>query len=185
MKDKTLKVATNAPVIETYDNRAYENPTTLDWTIDNLISNEDSVLDIMQEKMKTNGLVVDKIDEGPGTIHGTGDVWAAAFIPGIAFADHDLDKGNYACCTIVNTINKGFRYAAVDKNGNTIDLGPVIAPCIIGNVNRPEGIYIPVSSREAMTEGINYAINMVYAYDDMRNSKRIDSSNKDKNNVSW
>ena len=60
---------------------------------------------------------------------------------------------NMADVQIINTENAGFRYVT-GKNENMVDAGPVQNVCVVGNRERPEGIYIPTSNLKAVADGI-------------------------------
>lgn len=55
---------------------------------------------------------------------------------------------------IINTEDYGLRYVCPTKEGRMLDLGPVEHTCIIGNNNRPEGVYVPLCNTKAMADGI-------------------------------
>ena len=116
--------------------------------------NEDVGFDRMNPIIKENGLEVTKdgniISSSP---YGFAGAWPAAFIPALITGNPDFDR-NFAASHIVSTENGGFRYASVDENGNTIDLGHVDNVCIVGSVSSPEGVYIPVNSYQAVEDGI-------------------------------
>lgn len=54
---------------------------------------------------------------------------------------------------VVNTENGNFRHISIDDNGNMIDLGHVNHACIFGNVERPDGLYIPLN-QYAINDGV-------------------------------
>ena len=69
----------------------------------------------------------------------------------------DADHLNFKCAPaiIVNTENAGFRYVRKDPNGNVLyDIGPVTDACIVGNIDRPEGLYVPFGNARAMADAI-------------------------------
>ncbi len=133
--------------------------------VEGLIDYEESVLNKISPKLKDNGFVVYS-DNGHGfKINPYNDCWAGAFIPGVACADSDMK--DFAACAIVNTLDNGFVYASVDDNDNIEALGPVVTPCIIGNISKPYGIYIPMNNREAIINGVNMAMDFLNTVDNM------------------
>lgn len=55
---------------------------------------------------------------------------------------------------IINTEDAGLRYVHCSKYGTTIDIGPVEHVCVVGNDERPEGIYVPICNTKAMADSI-------------------------------
>ena len=119
--------------------------------MDDLITIERQTLDTINPKVKNNGLVA----TDDGLIEPFEEPWPAAFIPGMAFVG-EFNMGGYAGCSLVNTLNKGLRYATVDSEGNTIDCGPVVTATVVGNVRKPHGLYIPFNNRNAIVDGVNF-----------------------------
>lgn len=68
--------------------------------------------------------------------------------------DKDCKTCMVAPTNIVNTEDCGLRYVQVSETGHVLDLGPVEHTCVIGNINRPEGIYVPTCNTKAMADGI-------------------------------
>ena len=64
------------------------------------------------------------------------------------------DRMDYAFANIINTENAGLRYVHFTESGNKLDMGPVDHPCFIGNEQRAEGLYIPLSNTKAIADGI-------------------------------
>lgn len=66
----------------------------------------------------------------------------------------DSDRMITSCTHVVNTEDYGLRYVCHTKDGKMLDLGPVEHACIIGNNDRPEGVYVPMCNTKAMADGI-------------------------------
>lgn len=62
---------------------------------------------------------------------------------------------------IINTEDAGFRYVNPNQNGSYTDIGPVDHACIVGNVNRAEGLYVPLNNLKAMADGKAMLTNMI------------------------
>lgn len=59
-----------------------------------------------------------------------------------------------APATIINTEDAGLRYVQCSKDGSMMDMGPVESVCLVGNHNRPEGIYVPIYNTKAVADSI-------------------------------
>lgn len=59
-----------------------------------------------------------------------------------------------APATIVNTEDAGLRYVQCSKDGSMMDIGPVESACLIGNHDRPEGIYVPIYNTKAVADSV-------------------------------
>ena len=129
--------------------------------MNDLIAIEQHTLETMNPKIRDNGL----ISTDDGLIEPFEEPWPAAFIPAVAFVG-EFDEGGYAGCNLVNTLNKGIRYASVDSEGNTIDCGPVVTPAVVGNVRKPHGLYIPFNNRNSIIDGINFCHQFLDYVDD-------------------
>lgn len=61
---------------------------------------------------------------------------------------------------VINTENGGFRYVDIDPEDEYYnamhDFGHVEHACIFGNVDNPDGVYVPLNSRDAMIDGIRF-----------------------------
>lgn len=91
-------------------------------------------------KCANNGFVTDP----DGLISSFNDEWAGAIIPAVTY---DV-SGPGVGCHIINTVDAGFRYiTAGDDNKSLMDLGPVVAPCIIGNNKEPLAVLIPLNEQ--------------------------------------
>lgn len=53
---------------------------------------------------------------------------------------------------IINTEDAGFRHIHINNDGSVMDIGPVESACIFGNIDRPEGIYVPLCNTRAMVD---------------------------------
>lgn len=65
------------------------------------------------------------------------------------------DKIQIAPTHIVNTEDYGLRYAQYTERGEVLDLGPVEHACILGNIDRPEGVFVPTCNTKAMADGMH------------------------------
>ena len=72
-------------------------------------------------------------------------------------------NNNVICANthIINTEDAGLRYVHYNSAGEVVDVGPVEHVCIIGNTNRPEGIYIPMCNTKAMADGSMFLEEMI------------------------
>lgn len=127
-----------------------------------LMEHEEAVLGKMSPKIRDNGFLSVNNNGNGHIIEPIEDCWAAAFIPGVALASSEMD-GDYAACAIVNTLNEGFVYATVNEKNEMEAIGPVVTPCIIGNSQKPHGIYIPMNNRTALETGIGVALDYLNA----------------------
>lgn len=176
MKKKNVEIKVcKGPISQSFDAEAAveKKPLNLQhdgichrMVVDMLMDEEEAVLNRMSPKIRDNGFIVVN-DNGHGhVIEPVEDCWAAAFIPGVALSSADME-GDYAACTIVNTLNEGFVYASVHKDGKMEALGPVVTPCIIGNSAKPTGLYIPMNNREAIVTGVDVALDFLNAIEDV------------------
>lgn len=130
----------------------YFSPTRPVWIED------ESVLDILE----TSFNVTEYSPKMGHFVTGNGGIINArsGSAPGVISAmalDYDAnnDKMRAAPAYIVNTENFGLCYTGITKDGVMVDLGPVINTCIVGNVVKPEGIYIPLGNTKAMADGLH------------------------------
>lgn len=104
------------------------------------------------------------IDDGgyiyqPGTGNeGNGGVIAAMAVASEQDGSNDLIVER---THIVNTEDGGLRHVYITKNGSVMDIGPVENTCLIGNIARPEGIYVPLCNTRAMADGAVILENMI------------------------
>lgn len=140
--------------------------------MDDLIAIERQTLETINPKVRNNGLVATE----DGLIEPFEEPWPAAFIPGMAFVG-EFNNGGYAGCSLVNTLNKGLRYATVDSEGNTIDCGPVVTATVVGNVRKPHGLYIPFNNRNAIIDGINFCHQYLDYVDGAAIDHRVNDNN--------
>lgn len=91
--------------------------------------------DEYMDTLTENGFVV--LDNG--SIDACGNAELGTIIPGVAYAQ----SGNYRVC-VMNTINMGFRFVSVASDGHIVDMGPVRVPVIVGTMNCPYGVYVPL-----------------------------------------
>lgn len=90
-------------------------------------------------KCVNNGFITDS-----GLISPFNDEWAGAIMPAVTY---DV-SGPGVGCHIINTVDAGFRYiTAGDDNKSLMDLGPVVAPCIVGNNKEPLAVLIPLNDK--------------------------------------
>ena len=66
----------------------------------------------------------------------------------------DSDRMTTSGTHIINTEDYGMRYVLPSKDGKMLDLGPVEHACVVGNNDRPEGIYVPMCNTKAIADGI-------------------------------
>ena len=144
--------------------------------VKSLLPYEENVINVMNPKLRDSGLI-----SKDGLISAFEDGWTSGFMSAIAMGDPDIDEGNFAGCTIANTFNRGFRYVGVDDSNNTVDLGPVITACIVGNVRRPQGVYIPMNNPQAIRNGVSFALGMLETLEDNA-AKRIQ---EDSDSIKW
>lgn len=89
----------------------------------------------------------------------TGDDACGGIISAEAIGSYQDEAGNdkvrVGPTHIVNTEDYGLRYVQYTERGEVLDLGPVEHTCILGNIDRPEGIYIPTCNTKAMADGIH------------------------------
>lgn len=129
--------------------------------LDSIESCEEKWFSKIVPVLKDSGLVLDNNDNE--IKHTCENSWAAGIIPCLA----TRPNGDFVAGGISNTINEGFRHVSCNENGDIIDLGPVITPCIIGNVSSAQGIFIPFN---------NYSIGIGSAMlDDIMNEKNSDN----------
>lgn len=93
----------------------------------------------------------------------TGDEACGGLIAGMAVvSDKETSSELITGRThIMNTEDCGLRHVHMTKNGMAMDLGPVETTCFIGNINRPEGIYVPMCNTRAMADGITILTNLL------------------------
>lgn len=100
--------------------------------------------------------------EGGGRVRSSDTSLAAGVISAIAVNyDTENEKVNTAPAHIVNTENGGFRYVHCTQDGKMYDIGPVINTCFVGNLERPEGIYIPLANTKAIADGLDMIQNVM------------------------
>ena len=179
MKKKKAEIkVVKGPISQSFDADAAREQKPLHLThdgichrkvVDLLMDHEEGVLGKMSPKIRDNGFIAVN-DNGNGHyLEPVNDCWAAAFIPGVALSSPEME-GDYAACTIVNTLNEGFVYASVNEKGDMEAIGPVVTPCIIGNSAKPTGIYIPMNNREAIECGIGVALDYLNAINGISNA---------------
>lgn len=152
--------------------------------INDLIDHEEKVLSKISPKGIDNGFITVN-DNGHGfKVEPRNDCWAASFIPGVALGNSEMD-GDYAACAIVNTLNDGFVYASVNDNDEIEAIGPVVTPCIIGNHSKPYGIYIPMNNREAIMNGVNFALDFLSTMDNYPIKESPKSTKSDDDKLNW
>lgn len=102
--------------------------------------------------MRNNGVAVatrkDEHGEKSGCIVGLNNGVFGAFIP----AAVNIDDIMYPCI-IANTVNEGLVYTDVDENGETVSLGPVDKLCLVGTIEKPTAVLIPIDSYQAVLDG--------------------------------
>lgn len=102
--------------------------------------------------MRNNGVAVatckDEYGEKSGYIVGLNNGVFGAFIP----AAVNIDDIMYPCI-IANTVNEGLVYTDVDENGETVSLGPVDRLCLVGTLEKPTAVLIPIDSYQAVLDG--------------------------------
>lgn len=158
------------------------------------IENKD-LLETRTQAMLTHGHVTTE----NGFIGVVGDSMPAAFIPAISVWDRtfvcfepdssSVDKDDKKPITVVDsmitrTLNNGYRFAGIDpETMNTVDLGPVIVPCITDG-----GIFIPVNNNciGALYQGREILDRLIEKHMDaienrMNDSKDVDSIMLDRN----
>lgn len=98
-------------------------------------------------------------------------------------------KFNCAPVIIVNTENAGLRYVRKDPNSSMMyDIGPVTDMCIVGNKERPEGVYVPFNNARAMADAIAVLDNELASFEGIatvteviaNEFKRLPSSTEEK-----
>ena len=92
-----------------------------------------------------DGLIFDpiKLDEAHGGI-----------ITALACGRDDDGETNSTYTNIVNTEDAGLRYAHCREDGTVLDMGPVQNMCFVGNRNRAEGMYVPLSNTRAVADAL-------------------------------
>ena len=113
-------------------------------------------------RIDTYGEVVDQNFSNAGVIS------AAA----IAY-DEDNGAFDSSFAHIVNTEDAGLRYVHCCESGKMLDLGPVEHTCFLGNCERAEGIYIPLSNTKAMIDGVQILEEII---NDVLDDKKNDHS---------
>lgn len=88
-----------------------------------------------------------------------GGVIAAMAIASEKEYPHDIIIGR---THIINTEDAGLRHVHINKDGSVMDIGPVESACIVGNIDRPEGIYIPMCNTRAMVDGAVLLDNLIH-----------------------
>ena len=78
-----------------------------------------------------------------------GDPFYGAFIPSVALIHGKLNNS-----MIINTQNNGPRFAGITDDGETVDIGAVTVPCVIGTVKKPYGMYVPFGNPKAIKDSI-------------------------------
>lgn len=68
---------------------------------------------------------------------------------------------------ITMTEDAGLREVHFNKNGIPVDDGPVQDVCFIGNDNRPEGLYVPMSNGKAMADAVLILKHRMEYYENM------------------
>ena len=89
--------------------------------------------------------------------------------------DLDGDNGSLNRVQLVNTENAGFRYVT-NQNGNMTDMGPVHNVCIVGNYERPEGLYVPLYNLNAIDDAITI-LDAYYNSNILENTKDVKMMN--------
>ena len=131
-------------------------PIVVDAKNPNWIEDESTMLDIVNKFKpvkitEEDGYIVD--DYGFITSR-YGDI--SSVYDGIIHAmviTPDDDGAMLAHTQIMNTENGGFRHVT-NVNGNMADSGPVQNVCLVGNYDRPEGLYIPLCNLKAVADGV-------------------------------
>lgn len=102
--------------------------------------------------IRENGVAVvtrkDEYGEKSGYIVGLNNGVFGAFIPSCVYYSNTMYP-----CIIANTVNEGLVYADVDENGETVSLGPIDSLCIIGTVEKPTAVLIPIDNYQAVLDG--------------------------------
>lgn len=120
------------------------------------ISEANDRMDMIMDALSDNGYVVQD-----DMISSIGDRGKAAFIPSVAFASAK-NTDEPTAVALVPTINGGIRFAAPSEDGEyTKDLGHADLPCLIGTVEGPEGLYIPLNNPNALYVGSQILTNIV------------------------
>lgn len=120
-------------------------------------------LDTIFEKNNTYGPHRGYEIDGAGFIYTpyTGDDAYGGVIAAHAFDLGENGEVRWAPVNIVNTEDAGLRYAFTNKNGCVKDVGPVESACIVGNYDRPEGLYVPMCNTKAMADGMEMLKEMI------------------------
>ena len=103
----------------------------------------------------------------------------AGVIAGIAIAS-DVNDPNMVITGrthIINTEDCGLRHVHMNEHGFAVDLGPVENTCIIGNIDRPEGVYVPMCNTRAIADGIVF-LNKVMEESIENNADLVDTKAK-------
>jgi hypothetical protein len=69
------------------------------------------------------------------------------------------------------TENNGFRDVGLNDNNKIVDLGPVITPTLVGTINQPQAIVIPMANIEALELGRDLCDAFAKAYHESENKK--------------
>ena len=120
---------------------------------------EHEILGPMSKSLSENGFEIDDFGYIKSKSSTLQQSWVGAMIPGIVFGDKtapDMNGGtrDIAACMIMNTESHGFRFVSSNANKEIVDLGPVTAPCIVGNVSKPEALLIPMN-KSSLEEGLD------------------------------
>lgn len=124
------------------------------------------LMDILFDRPKVGNTLMDD-----GTIHTHGIENAA--IPGIAI-DIDYDTGKLDCspATVMLTNNAGFRFVGAEPDVATSeghimlhDLGQIDVPVVVGDINQPSAVLVPMTNRKAMLDGAEFIETVVDTID--------------------
>ena len=137
----------------------YKPRSTTPWS-PRWINNQDFVDNLANFKSNefynpnTYGYHVD----GIGYLHNDADPTCEArggAIAAVAIASDVEDPNNIIASKtiLMNTEDYGLRHVIFTDNF-VKDFGPVESTCIIGNIDRPEGVYVPMCNTRAMADGI-------------------------------
>lgn len=118
-------------------------------------NNDDTILNKLNFAFEDNSYSSDfgyKID-GIGQVYDEYENLHAG--PGVITALSIVSDGNNVDAVpahIVNTEDAGLRYVRFCNDGTVADLGPVEQTCLIGNVERAEGLYVPMCNTKSMAD---------------------------------
>ena len=124
-----------------------------------------------------------------GDIRSLGNGMYSGFIPAISFSyDHYKSYPlTSSPAFLVNTINNGMRFVGISDDGGALDYGPVTVPCITGNSQRPEGLYVPLTDMKAVFDAQvflhNYTKNIQEKYPNADNCLKVSDTDEKTDNI--